>query len=74
LEYNFWGRSVLCDEGYCWWDGAYGGLYSGYLRCPFSLGLKSKSSEKSEKPLLEEARCLCLDFLLFFDLLFLNIL
>lgn len=38
--------------------GAYGGLYSRYLRCPFSLGLKSESSEKSEKSSLEEAwRC-----------------
>lgn len=36
----------------------YGGLYSRYLRCPFSLGLKSESSEKSEKSSLEEAwRC-----------------
>ena len=38
--------------------GAYGGLYSLYLRCPFSLGLKSESSEKSEKSSLEDAwRC-----------------
>lgn len=37
---------------------AYGGLYSRYLRWPFSLGLKSESSEKSEKSSLEEAwRC-----------------
>lgn len=64
------GRDVVCDGGYCWWDGAYGGLYSLYLRCPFSLGLKSESSEKSEKSSLEEAWRLCLDFLLFFDLLF----